>query len=262
MSARPVLAAYGSNRGIQLHIRSAGVMIELRTGTEKSPDAILCGDDRLFADAVRKALLMYLIRYGRCLNVRAASVSVNGEEKAAFTQAPGDPPLIYSLVEGRLRLPFGKAWRSPGVEHNIAARSKSAYDGRFVALHALLTAKSDRYEIERFTYYWMAMNALYNYTASLGEPLLPPTAKGKKQTIGKENERQAFFLRCLQHEPCVLPENTPKDIREQHERHLLWSAKAALKRIPENEIDAFCAACLTENETNPWVQRLLLAMRN
>ena len=260
--AKPVAATFGNNRAIDLHIRQTGILIEVRTSAVKSPESILYGEDNLFADMTRKALLLYLIRYGKCLDIRSASVQVNGVEQALFTRKAGDPPLVYSLVEGRLRLPFTEAWQNPCVERVIATKSKSAYDGRFVALHALMTAKSDRYEIERFTYYWMAMNALYNYTASLGEPLMPPTSKGKRQDIGNETKKQAFFLRCLQHEPCVLPEGIPKDMRSRHERHLMWSAKAVLKRIPEEEIDDFCAACLAEDSENPWVRQIQQAMRN
>ena len=260
--AKPVAAVFGNNRAINLHLRATGILIEVRTSAAKPPESILYGEDKLFADATRKALLLYLIRYGKNMDIRCASVQVDGIEQASFTRKATDPPLVYSLIEGRLRLPFSEEWRTPCVEGVIAAKSKSAYDGRFVALHALLTAKSDRYEIERFTYYWMAMNALYNYTASLGEPLMPPTTKGKKQDIGNETKKQAFFLRCLRHQPCVLPEAIPKDVRSQHERHLLWSAKAVLKRIPENEIDGFCAACLTENYENPWVGQIRQAMRN
>lgn len=257
----PVEGSFGNNRTVCLHIRRKGILITvISSGAEKKPEDILHGDDDLFVDAIKKALLVYLIRFGKSLNIRTATVLVDGVEQAAYRRGSGDPPLIYSLVEGSLRRPFTKDWQSKSVEHAIATRSKSAYDGRYNALHALLVAKSDRYEIERFTFYWMAMNALYNYTASKGEPLLPPTSKGKKQRIDGDKAGQAFFLRCLGYEACELPEGLPKAEKQKHINQMLWSTKAVLKRIPDDEIDDFCAVCLAGDETNHHVGQIRRAM--
>ena len=259
---KPVEGSFGNNHTVRLHIRHAGILIIATSGgAEKKPEDVLHGDDDLFADAIRKALLIYLMRYGKCLSIRTASVLVNGTEQATYRRGPGDPPLIYSLVEGNLRRAFTKSWQSKSVEQAIATRSKSAYDGRHIALNALLVAKSDRYEIERFTFYWMAMNALYNFTASMGEPLLPPTSKGKKQTIDGDKPGQAFLLRCLGYEPCDLPDGVPKEVKQKHINQMIWSTKAVLKRIPENEIDGFYAACLAGDETNLYVGQIRRAMR-
>ena len=257
-----VHASYGNNQAICLHIRQTGILIFAETSAIKKPEAIINGDDSLFADAIKKALLIYLVRYGKCLNIRKAAVFVNGTKEASYCRCAGDPPLVYSLIEGRLRRPFSKEWHSIALEQAVATRSKSSYDGRYIALHALLVAKSDRYEIERFTFYWMAMNALYNYASGKGEPLLPPTKKNKKQKIDSDKAGQAFLLRCLGYEPCEFPDEMPKEEKQKHTNHLLWSAKAIIKRIPDDAIDDFCIACFAEDEMNLYVNQICRMLQN
>ena len=216
----------------------------------------------MFADVVKKALLLYLLRYGRNLDIRYAAVIADGKAASVYKRKESGTPLVFALTEGRLRIPFSEEWRSRSIEKAIATRSKSTFDGRFSALHALLVAKSDRYEIERFVYYWMSMNGLYAFAAKQGEPLLPLTKKGKTQTIGTDAAEQAFFLRTLGLEPCNLDYSLDKKTRMNQERHILWSATAALKRIPEGEIDSFCEACLKEDMGNNYVQSLRKALKN
>ena len=250
----PVSASFGQSREILLHIRRNGILIAVQTTAEKNADEILNGEDVLFADAVRKALTIFVIRYGRFLNITAAEVLVDGQLKETFNRKPYDPPLIYSLSEGKLRLPFSSEWVKSGVENTIALTTKSSYDGRFTALHALLAAKSDRYEIERFTYYWMAMNGLYHYVAALGEQKLG-RRKGNKSAISTETAQMAFLARCYGHEPCLgmNGDNLPR----KHVRQIYWHTAAVIKRLPATEIDDFCKACLEDDLTNRHLRKIL-----
>ena len=86
--------------------------------------------------------------------------------------------------------------------------------------------------------------------------------KRKVQTIGTDTAEQAFFLRTLDCEPCILDYNLDKKTRLNHERHILWSAIAALKRIPETGVESFCKACLEENMDHSQVQNLCNALKN
>lgn len=245
----PIVAAFGRSKGIMLHIRENGVLISVQTIAEKNTHEILNGEDNLFTDAVRKALTIYTIRYGRFLDIKKAKVSVDGQLKDTFIRSILDPPLIYSLSKGKLRAPFNLAWSKHSVYNTIASVSKSGYDGRFTAMHALLAAKSDRYEIERFTYYWMAMNGLYGYVARQGRLLLDEKA------LNAEYKEIAFLARCYGHEPCQGKngDNLPR----KHVRQIYWHTAAVMKHIPMAEIDSFCTACMKEDLTNRYLKTIL-----
>ena len=185
-------ASFGQNRDVTLHISRDGVLITAYSAAVKEARGILDGSDLLFADAIRKALLIYVVRYNRYFSIRSAEVRIDAAPQASYS-AKGNEPLVYSLSEGKLRLSFGNWWQDPDVESAVAKTSKSAYDGRYAALHALLAAKSDRYEIERFTFYWMSMNGLYSYIAERGRKRLPLKPKGHK-ALGSECAEIGFLL--------------------------------------------------------------------
>ena len=200
-------------------------MIVAYSTADKTADDILYGNDLLFTDAVRKALLIYAIRYGKYIGITSAEVRIDSERQAAYS-TKGNEPLIYSLCEGKLRLPFGGLWKDPDVESSIA---KPARIWRLSAsLHALLAAKSDRYEIERFTFYWMAMNGLYGYVGGRCREHFTEKARKGRPTHNECTEL-GFLARCCGHEPCAVPngDNMPR----AHTRQIRWHISAILKRI-------------------------------
>ena len=247
-----IQASFGQNRDIMLHVSRDGILIVAYSTADKTADDILYGNDLLFADAVRKALLIYAIRYGKYIGITGAEVRIDYERQAAYS-AKGSEPLIYSLCEGKLRLSFGGLWKDPDVESAIAKTSKNSYDGRFTSLHALLAAKSDRYEIERFTFYWMAMNGLYGYVGERCRCHFTEEAKKDRKTHNECTEL-GFLARCCGHEPCAAPngDNLPR----AHSRQIRWHISAVLKRIRNDEIDDFCNACLTEDASNGYLSAI------
>ncbi len=228
-------------------------MIVAYSTADKTADDILYGNDLLFNDAVRKALLIYAIRYGKYIGITGAEVRIDSERQAAYS-AKGNEPLIYSLSEGKLRLPFNGLWKDPDVESVIAKTSKTSYDGRFTSLHALLAAKSDRYEIERFTFYWMAMNGLYGYVGEKCRSYFTEKARKDKKTHNECTEL-GFLARCCGHEPCAVSnndDNLPRAHTQQIRKHI----SAILKKIQNDEIDDFCKACLTEKSDNRYLSAI------
>ena len=229
-----------------------GILIVAYSTAFKTADDILYGNDLLFNDAVRKALLIYVIWYGEYFRISSAEVRIDSEKRASYS-VKGHEPLIYSLSEGKLRLPFGELWKDPDVESTIAKTSKTSYDGRFTSLHALLAAKSDRYEIERFTYYWMAMNGLYGYVAEQCRSHFTQEAR-KARSTHNECTELGFLARCCGHEPCAVSndDNLPRAHTRQIRRHI----SAILKSIKDDEIDGFCNACLTEKTNNGYLSAI------
>lgn len=255
---KPVLASFGNNRSIELHITKDGILISVWTTANKRAHDILNGQDDLFADAVRKALLIYVIRYSCFLDVTSVCAVVDGIIRSSFSRTRQDEPLIYSLNNGKLTRLFGLEWRKAGIEAVIAKTSKSKYDGRFNALHALVAAKSNRYEAERLVHYWMAMNGLYNYAASLGNAILPKTSKGSNCLTG-DKTNYVFLGRCYGHEPCA--PSPAVQLPGSHKYPIKWKADSVLKRIPPENINDFCFACIAEDRENEHVKKLLDNLR-
>lgn len=255
---KPIMSSFGNNHRIEIHIRSTGIQIVAFSSAQKDPAGILYGEDALFSDALKKALLLYAVQYNHFLVISTASVLVDGESLAEYSMKEIGTPLVYSLSEGKLRSSFSSAWIIPGIKSAIASTCSSSYDGRFTALHALLAAKSDRYEIERFTYYWMAMNGLYNYIATEGEVLLKKY--GAKELLGKEYRKLGFLDRCYGFEP-FRPSGKNDDEINIHERRILWHLLPVIRSIPAEDIDEFCFACISSDESNKYIQQVLSAVR-
>lgn len=254
---KPIIASFGNNHRIKIHVRSTGIQIVAVSSAQKDPMNILYGEDALFSDALKKALLLYVVQYNHFLPISTASVFVDGESLTEYTLKGNGTPLIYSLSEGKLRLPFSSAWKADGIKSAIASTCSSSYDGRFTALHALLAAKSDRYEIERFTYYWMAMNGLYNYIAAEGEEQLK--RYGAKVLLRKEHRKLGFLDRCYDHEP-IRPSGKDDDERNLHEKRIYWHILPVIRSIPTEDIDEFCTACISSDESNKYIQQVIAAV--
>ena len=125
----PIVSSFGQNYNIILHVSKDGILIVVYTSAGKTANDILYGNDLLFADAVRKALLIYTIRYNKYILIRYAEVKIDSEMQASYN-AKGNNPLVYSLNDGKLRLSFGDLWVKSDIESAIAKTSKYAYDGR------------------------------------------------------------------------------------------------------------------------------------
>ncbi len=252
----PVIASFGNNHRIELHICASGALISAFSSAQKEPEDILNGNDTLFADALKKTLLLYVIRYNRFLSITKAVVTIDGIKRAEYSMNDMGLPLVYSLSNGKLRELFASEWNAASIKSVIACTSNSSYDGRFSALHALLAAKSDRYEIERFTYYWMAMNGLYNYIAAAGEK--QAAASGIKLPVGGDAQKQDFMLRSLGYEP-VCPSGIKQE-KNLHCKRIMWHILPVIRSISLDHIDEFCSACLSSDETDEYIQKIFSAI--
>ncbi len=251
---KPIAASYGNNHSILLHIKERGILIQVVTGAEKLPEIILNDEDGLFSDTIRKALLIYLIRYGKSLSVTKAVLSRDGSETNLYEKRPSASPLIFSMVEGKLRIPFTEKWRDNECETLIASTSRTAYDGRFNALHSLTIAKSDRYESERLLYYWMAVNGLYNYVASQEKDNINQDAY--RNLMRNDKQKQEKLLSCYGYNLFMVG-GSSRNERNSNEKKARNTVVSVLKQISLAEIDAFCEACLNSDTDNPYVRQIL-----
>ena len=123
---------------------------------------MLSGDSYLFPDAIKKALLLYLLKYNKSLNISSIIVKIDDdEEKITFTK--GAKPPIYSMINGNLQRELPKAFSSDVVFQYLLNTPKSKYDKRIASLFALICSKSKEHETERFIYLWTSFNGMYGY---------------------------------------------------------------------------------------------------
>lgn len=256
-TAKPVAASFGNNRSIYIHLTTGGAYIEAYSSGTKEADAVLAGEDPLFSDIIRKTLLLYVLRYERHLEIKQADFLINGKSAGSYDSKTAGKPLIYCLHQGKLRLPFGNEWEKESVTGKIATTSRSGYGYLFSALHALLAAKSDHFESERFTFYWMAMNALYTWYYEQNKP------DSKNKGRPGEEEKQSLLARRHGYETTRLDlSQIPKEKREKHKKRILDRIRAILKRIPETDIEDFCNACFNSNPENQYVRQILAGLKD
>lgn len=160
-SGNPITYEYGRTQ-ITMNLSSQGFYISY-----ERPEVENLLKENIVRDAIRKAELLYALKYSKTLSYSRIDALINEEDVCLLDTDGGDAPLTYTMYTGRLRSPMAKAWRTKGVLESIANTAKSNYDRRHAALFALIMAKSKMYETEKFMYLWMSMNAMYGYLASI-----------------------------------------------------------------------------------------------
>lgn len=122
--------------------------------------------NKLVKDSLRKMYLLHAMALDSRLWIQTITVTRNGETAVYDRQTP-DFPFLFSMLRAKeLKLP-GK-WREERFLRNVLTLPKSATDNdaRYACLFSFLAGTGKRFEIEKFTCYWTAMNAHYNYVAA------------------------------------------------------------------------------------------------
>ena len=117
----------------------------------------------LVKDAMRKMYLFHAMRYDSRLHVRSVTVTIDEETKVYTQGYPGFPFLYSMLTCKELGLP--ESWHDREFLTAVltATKSKSDNDCRYACLFSFLAGTGKVYESEKFTCYWTALNAHYNY---------------------------------------------------------------------------------------------------
>ena len=153
--------SFGSTDGVELKICETGIRISVELKKIYDKDEMLSGNAYLFPDAIRKALLIYLLSYSKGLKISSITVSVDEEDKEVFKH-DAEPP-IYSMINDDLIRTVPIAFSSKSVIDYLLNTTKSNYGKRIASLFALLTSKSKEYETERFIYLWASFNGIYGW---------------------------------------------------------------------------------------------------
>ena len=155
---------YGNTKNIELSISAKGILIKIWLSKKKTIEEIISSKNHMFLDALKKAMLVYLIKYSKNLLQKNIVVRLDNEiykiEKF---------PKFYCLVEKSLYSKMHCGWAEQKIIEDVLWFTASAERERMASLYALLVAKSKKYESEKFLYLWMAFNGMYGYFSKLVE---------------------------------------------------------------------------------------------
>ena len=137
--------------------------VRFQMGTKKTFEDLISFRVDLVKDAMRKMYLLHAMRFDSRLRVRSVTVTIDGESKVYAQGYPGFPFLYSMLTAKSLGLP--ERWRDMDFLTDVLTRPKSKTDNdhRYACLFSFLAGTGKVYEIEKFTCYWTALNAHYNY---------------------------------------------------------------------------------------------------
>jgi len=213
-----------------------------------SPEDIL--RDSAFRDAIKKAYLLQLLKYGKCRQEEELKLSVNGNNDSILIRDGNE--LLYPLCGYVLNKKLGHYWEKEQVVNRILSTPKSGYDRRFASLFALVTSRAKTLETERFIYLWIAMNALYGYVSEKGKRSLP---KEGIEWIKKEFAQLKFFSLIMGYQYRSLNKGKTIDEKKQN-NHLLFSLERLCASIPSENTSSFVFACQKNDCSNQWVDEI------
>lgn len=178
---------YRSIKNIVMDISRSGARIHFFMTKDKDHQSILHATDKMVQDAIRKAIVISYLYSGQAQTVKAIILCVDGGAPEIFLPDSSSPILFSMFREDARQL--SKAWNDSNIFQTVCSftKTKEKDDSRFAALYAFLVSKSTVYEIERFTYLWMAMNGLYGFIAKQATPFLPLSAKGKPRKFSEDD---------------------------------------------------------------------------
>ena len=230
---KPFVYSYGPTKDITIHMRQGAVCIRFAQNTGRTSSPLRSSNDKLCTDAVKKAMLLHLMVYGKPLRISEADLSSNGIVCETYSKNIGHP-LVYSMIEGNLDYPLPQSWKT--AYPLILQTPKSAYDGRMNAVVALLLAKTQYYRSEKSLYLWMAMNGFYNFlTAEYAK--LPDGRQYRRE--GKQHE---YLCKVIGHTYFV------EGLADKEKEALFTKGLALLKRqsLP---LDVAYASLMKEDST-------------
>lgn len=151
-----------NTKDIEVFISKNGIAIKAQIGKEYEKEKLLAADCYLFPNVIKRALLVYLIKYSEMLNVKTIEI-IRDNENIYF----GKNDVITSLIEEKLERKFSNNWNDICVLQELLSQKKSDGGNELLAsVYALAYSKNKSTEIERFQYLWMSLNGMYNFLGS------------------------------------------------------------------------------------------------
>ena len=145
-------------------ISNAGVSVEYYSSSTHTNLDISENRVNLVSDAVKKAMLLYMIHYSKPLKIKKITVQIDDDiDTVDVTQSN----TVFCMVEKEFIEKLPDEWMNTTSLTGILSYTKTSYDSRVASLFAFLSAKSKILETERFFYLWMSFNGIYGYISKL-----------------------------------------------------------------------------------------------
>ena len=186
---------FGNTSNVALSISSKGFSIRAELGRLYTVSELLASDSYLFSDAVKKALLIYLLKFSKSLDVKSVTIRV-GDSEETIDFVADDAPLVFSMIKGELKRAVPKEFSNETIILRLLNTPKSKYDDLTAALFALLCSKKMVFETERFVYLWMALNGMYNYYCNTIDMI--KRLKSSEVDDSKKHRKEEQKILCLQ----------------------------------------------------------------
>ena len=128
---------YGKTNNIELFMSSGGFSIKVEMGRLYTISEILQSGTYLFADAIKKAFLIYLLKYSNSLKVNSIKVRIDDNEEHIECEKRRNP-VLFSLINGNLVREVPISFSGEAVIHRLLNTPKSKYDSLISALFAFV----------------------------------------------------------------------------------------------------------------------------
>lgn len=152
---------FGSTKNVEIRISQNGFSISAELTKLYDKSEMVSGNSYLFPDAIKKAMLLYLLKYSKCIDIKSITVRIDDiKETIPITN---DNKLVFSLVDSSLVRSLPSSFYSKDIVQYVLNTTKSKYDKRTASLFAFIYSKSKIFETERFIYLWTAFNGMYSW---------------------------------------------------------------------------------------------------
>ena len=231
--------------------------VSFTMGSAKSHGDLVSFRVDLVKDAMRKMYLLHAIRFSSRLKVRKVIVTVDGETVEYDRHTPGFPFLHSMLTAKDLALP--ESWQDPAFQSAVLCQTKTAAENdlRFACLFSFLAGTGKQFEIERFTCYWTAVNALYNHLLQCAQPYFAAghgaarfedLPHKKRKLLSGDAAGVSGLMRLTGCGSCMTSQADRTAYRSQY-----GAVKSYLRHIPREELPALHAQLLAHRRDRAWV---------
>lgn len=196
---------YGGTDGIVLKVSRQKAEVSFHLTTKKDFADIISFRVKLMKDAMRKMHLLHALRFNSSISVKKITITI-GDEEQVYTDSEQGFPFFFSMLNSK-NFGWEQGWSSDRwITVLSGTKTQTDNDYRFVALFSYLSGQSKRFEIDRFTCLWTAMNAHYNYIAQRYEDRLSREhgyvskneIKKKQRLLGNDAGSIGALLRILE----------------------------------------------------------------
>lgn len=237
-----------SKNNILIKIYGDALSIETDIGEDYTANQILSTNSYLlFPDAVKKALLLFVMKNSQNLRIWKTCVIKDDKILEEKILRKDEHPFVQSMIFDKLQdNDCLNNWSNNEI-NGLLKLSKSKYDQRIAALFAFIISQNKVLETDRFIYLWMSFNGMYGYLSSF----VPLHSEEKRHS----EQKQLYYIQ--RYYDLGREKNFSSDNRKCIAKKLI----DFLKESPEKVINKKSLESNTNKELCDKIQSLL-AMGN